>query len=252
MWRMWGAVARPVRSARASRRSLPYKSERKIALIDRGSLRGEPEDRRGREGRRVGVLIGLVAPGDAVSFSNGGGTNFVPTLVITQSNSNVIKNTSEHVRGERNHQPEQRDLAGTNIASYSSRGPNYSYNMLKPDMSAPGTIRPPSRAPGTARPRRAERRSRARSRPARRLAALQESHARTARRESASDGDDGDERVRERRDRAGSAGADEPRGRGRSARGPRRGGNNVRLGRQRPAGREHFLWNLPAQHQPEL
>ena len=28
----------------------------------------------------------------------------------------------------------------TNVASYSSRGPNYSYNMLKPDLSAPGTI----------------------------------------------------------------------------------------------------------------
>ena len=30
-------------------------------------------------------------------------------------------------------------LAG-NVASYSSRGSNYSYNMLKPDMSAPGTM----------------------------------------------------------------------------------------------------------------
>ena len=36
----------------------------------------------------VGVLIGLVAPGDAVSFSNGGGTDFVSTLVVTQSASN--------------------------------------------------------------------------------------------------------------------------------------------------------------------
>jgi minor extracellular serine protease Vpr len=26
------------------------------------------------------------------------------------------------------------------FASFSSRGPNYSYNMLKPDMSAPGTV----------------------------------------------------------------------------------------------------------------
>jgi hypothetical protein len=37
------------------------------------------------------VLIGLVAPGDAVSFSYGGGSSFVPSLVITQGASNLIK-----------------------------------------------------------------------------------------------------------------------------------------------------------------
>jgi hypothetical protein len=39
----------------------------------------------------IAVLIGLVAPGDAVTFSQGGGSDFVPTLVITQATSNLIK-----------------------------------------------------------------------------------------------------------------------------------------------------------------
>ena len=39
----------------------------------------------------TGVLIGLVAPGDAVTFSFGGGTRIAPTLVITQALSSAIK-----------------------------------------------------------------------------------------------------------------------------------------------------------------
>jgi hypothetical protein len=63
----------------------------KIALIDRGacavSLKIDAAARAGA----IGVLIGLVAPGDATPFTFGGGSVFVPTLVITQSTSNAIK-----------------------------------------------------------------------------------------------------------------------------------------------------------------
>ena len=63
----------------------------KIALIDRGacaiSLKVDAAARTGA----IGILIGLVAPGDAVSFTSGGGSAFVPSLVITQSTSNAIK-----------------------------------------------------------------------------------------------------------------------------------------------------------------
>src|SRR6201999_2281574 len=63
----------------------------KIALVDRGvcsiSLKVDNVANSGA----IGVVLGLVAPGDAVSFSNGGGTNFVPTLVVTQAEANTIK-----------------------------------------------------------------------------------------------------------------------------------------------------------------
>jgi hypothetical protein len=64
-----------------------------IALIDRGvcavSLKVDAAAKAGASG----VLIGLVAPGDPISFAYGGGSTFVPSLVITQATSNTIKNT---------------------------------------------------------------------------------------------------------------------------------------------------------------
>jgi minor extracellular serine protease Vpr len=66
----------------------------KIALIDRGSCAVSLKIDAAANAGAVGMLIGLVAPGDAVSFANGGGSNFVPTLVITQATSTTIKNAS--------------------------------------------------------------------------------------------------------------------------------------------------------------
>jgi hypothetical protein len=64
----------------------------KIALIDRGTCAVSLKVDAAATAGATGVLIGLVAPGDAMSFSYGGGTNFVPSLVITQATSNLIKN----------------------------------------------------------------------------------------------------------------------------------------------------------------
>jgi subtilisin family serine protease len=112
----------------------------KIALIDRGSCSVSLKIDYAANAGAVGVLIGLVAPGDAVSFSNGGGSNFVPSLVVTQSTSNIIKTALGSATVNGTISPNNAIPLASNIASFSSRGPNYSYNMLKPDMSAPGTI----------------------------------------------------------------------------------------------------------------
>ena len=61
----------------------------KVALIDRGACAVQLEGGSRREAGAIGVLIGLIAPGDAVSFSFGGGDNFVPTLVIQQTLSEL-------------------------------------------------------------------------------------------------------------------------------------------------------------------
>src|SRR6202021_2482891 len=63
-----------------------------IALVYRGTCAVSLKVDNVATAGAIGVLVGLVAPGDAVTFSAGGGSNFVPTLVIIQSNANLIKN----------------------------------------------------------------------------------------------------------------------------------------------------------------
>jgi subtilisin family serine protease len=117
----------------------------KIALIDRGACSVSLKIDAAANAGAIAVLIGLVAPGDAVGFAVGGGSNFPPSLVITQSAANVIKTAVGTVTGSIS--PNNAISLATNVASFSSRGPTYSYNTLKPDMSAPGTIE--AAQPGT-------------------------------------------------------------------------------------------------------
>jgi subtilisin family serine protease len=111
-----------------------------IALVDRGTCAVSLKVDNVANAGAIGVLLGLVAPGDAISFSNGGGANFVPTLVITQSTSTMIQSALGSSTVNATISVNNAIALSGNVASYSSRGPNYSYNMLKPDMSAPGTM----------------------------------------------------------------------------------------------------------------
>jgi hypothetical protein len=111
----------------------------KIALIDRGACAvSQKVDRAARAGA-IGVIIGLVAPGDAVSFSFGGPDPFMPapTLIITQATSNLIKsqlaNGVNVLYGPSTAVP----LVGSMVSS-SARGPSYSFDQIKPDIGAPG------------------------------------------------------------------------------------------------------------------
>ena len=81
------------------------------------------------------VLIGLVAPGDAASFSLGGGDTFVPSLVITQDLSLAIQdNLPVHVSVS---DAVSIPLKGGVVGS-SSRGPAIDTNVIKPEIGAPG------------------------------------------------------------------------------------------------------------------
>jgi hypothetical protein len=109
----------------------------KVALIDRGACSISLKvDAAGAAGA-TGVLLGLVAPGDAVSFSNGGGTHFVPTLVITQATSNKIKANIAAPVNVTVSDGTKVPLAGS-MASTSARGPSISYQTIKPEIGAPG------------------------------------------------------------------------------------------------------------------
>lgn len=110
----------------------------KIALVDRGvcaiSLKVDAAAQKGA----IGVLVGLNAPGDAITFSFGGGSTFVPSLVITQANANQIKSALTAGSVLATLDPANSiELVGSMVGS-SSRGPNFSYAMIKPDIGAPG------------------------------------------------------------------------------------------------------------------
>src|SRR5262245_24054788 len=108
----------------------------KVALIDRGACNVSLKVDRAAKAGAVGVLIGLVAAGDAVSFSFGGGDTFVPTLVITQATSNLIKGATPPVIGSVS--PAVTVPLVGSMVSTSARGPSVTYNAIKPDIGAPG------------------------------------------------------------------------------------------------------------------
>lgn len=111
----------------------------KIALIDRGACAISLKVDQAAKAGATGVLIGLVAPGDAVSFSYGGGDTFVPSLVIQQSLSNAIKarlTATETVNASISNAAAI-PLVGS-MASSSSRGPAMGTHLIKPEIGAPG------------------------------------------------------------------------------------------------------------------
>ena len=111
----------------------------KIALIDRGTCSVSLKVEAAANAGAIGVLIALVAPGDAVTFSYGGGTNFVPSLVIQQSLGNSIKArlaASETVNVSIKASAPI-PLVGS-MAGSSSRGPSISTQGIKPEIGAPG------------------------------------------------------------------------------------------------------------------
>lgn len=111
----------------------------KVALIDRGGCSVSLKVDRAAKDGATGVIIGLVAPGDAVAFSFGGGDTFRPSLVIQQSLASAIKArlaASEVVNASITNAAAL-PLVGSVVAS-SSRGPSMSNQHIKPEIGAPG------------------------------------------------------------------------------------------------------------------
>jgi len=109
----------------------------KVALIDRGACAVSLKVDAAAKAGATAVLIGLVAAGDAVSFSFGGGDTFVPTLVIIKSYADRLK---ANLAGPVNVTVSPANgipLVGSVVGS-SARGPSVSFQAIKPELGAPG------------------------------------------------------------------------------------------------------------------
>lgn len=111
----------------------------RIALIDRGACAISIKVDNAAKAGATGFLLALNAPGDAVTFSFGGGTTFVPTLVIQQSLGNSIKSrlTAGDTVNVSISPAGAIALVGSMVGS-SSRGPSFSLKTIKPEIGAPG------------------------------------------------------------------------------------------------------------------
>ena len=117
----------------------------KIALVDRGQCNVSEKIARLSAAGALGIIVGLVDTEHAVTFVNGGqcpvppdGT-CKPSMVVTQATANALKGplgsgTAVTVTlSDSNTVP----LVG-GVTLTSSRGPDMSFNRIKPDIAAPG------------------------------------------------------------------------------------------------------------------
>lgn len=109
----------------------------RVALIDRGACSVSVKVDNARARGAIGVLISLVAAGDAITFSYGGGTAFVQTLVVTQAIGAALKAQPAGTVAVSVSASVSIPLVGS-MASSSARGPTVNFSAIKPEIGAPG------------------------------------------------------------------------------------------------------------------
>lgn len=134
----------PVSTLACNGQALPANLSGNVALINRGTCSISQKVRNATDAGATAVIIGLIAAGDAVSFSNGGecapdGSNCAATLVVTQAVAVSIRaaitgGSAVNVTiSDATAQSRKGWIVGT-----SSRGPSTSFAAIKPEIGAPG------------------------------------------------------------------------------------------------------------------
>ena len=117
----------------------------KIALVDRGACNVSEKINRLSAAGATGVIVGLVDVGHAVTFLNGGQCPVTPdgtckpSLVVTQATANTLKSPlSSGVSVTATISDSNSVPVVGGVTFTSSRGPDVSFNRIKPDIAAPG------------------------------------------------------------------------------------------------------------------
>jgi minor extracellular serine protease Vpr len=111
----------------------------KVALIDRGACSISAKVDRAARAGAIAVIVANNAAGDPPSFSQGFGTQFVPTLIVTQADGAALKTALAAGKAVSAvvSSTVSISLKGSVVAS-SSRGPSFSFTAIKPEIGAPG------------------------------------------------------------------------------------------------------------------
>jgi hypothetical protein len=108
-----------------------------VALIRRGTCAISLKVENAAAAGAVGVIVDNNAPGDPPSFSQGSAGPFVPTLILSQSDGNLLR--GRLAAGDTVTVATGAPLAAVgSLVTTSSRGPTMGTGMIKPDIGAPG------------------------------------------------------------------------------------------------------------------
>lgn len=108
-----------------------------VALVRRGTCSISVKVENARAAGAVGVVVDNNAQGDPPSFSAGSAGPFVPTLIVSQAEGNLLR--SRLAAGDVVTVATGTPLPSVgSLAFTSSRGPSLSNGMIKPDIGAPG------------------------------------------------------------------------------------------------------------------
>ncbi len=109
-----------------------------IVYVDRGICSASIKIHNIAYGGGEAGIIGMVAPGEPVIFSYGGGDADVPGFTINQADANKLKTAIAAGDVTVAFDPEEGISLIQHMAGTSSRGPTNGTNQAKPDIGAPG------------------------------------------------------------------------------------------------------------------
>jgi len=111
-----------------------------IAVVDRGGCNVSLKvDRAARLGARAVIVVNN-EPGNPPTFSQGAGSVFVPTLVVSQADGDALKATLGSGVNRAAIGPAIATSLAGGLVDTSSRGPSISFQSIKPEIAAPGAL----------------------------------------------------------------------------------------------------------------